>query len=231
MADQVKSQVKEATQTAIEHGVDAAHDAAHDAVDAAQCAARRHAPVPPAVVAHHGRVGHGAHPLWRSDMAELTHLDDKLGEVLGLARAAQDAAEKVSSLCQDDAADLLPQLDQMHEEAKETERRTAQYVASLEGKKTAIEEKASATKREAVEMMRTYLGENADALDGFEFLVMAEAAELGHWQVVGKMNERAGESAVGELVDFAVPIQQRHFETVREGSLVIAGREDPAASA
>ena len=34
-------------------------------------------------------------------------------------------------------------------------------------------------------MMRTYLGEDADALDGFEFLIMAEAAELGHWQIVG----------------------------------------------
>jgi hypothetical protein len=164
-------------------------------------------------------------------MAELTHLDDKLGEVLGLARAAQDAADKVSSLCKEDAEDLLPQLDRMHKDAEETERRTAQYVAGLEGKKTAIEEKASATKREAVEMMRTYLGEDADALDGFEFLVMAEAAELGHWQIVGKLNERAGDSGVGELVDFAVPVQQRHFDTVREGSLVIAGREDPAATA
>ena len=164
-------------------------------------------------------------------MADLTHLDDKLGEVLGLARAAQDAAQKVSALCKEDADDLLPQLDQMQQEAKETERRTAEFVSSLEGKKTAIEEKAAETKREAVEMMRTYLGEDADALDGFEFLVMAEAAELGHWQVVGKMNERAGDTRVGELVDFAVPIQQRHFETVREGSLVIAGREDPGATA
>lgn len=164
-------------------------------------------------------------------MAELTNLDDKLGEVLGLARAAQDAAQKVSTLCKEDAEDLLPQLDQMQQDAKETERRTAEYVASLEGRKTAIEEKAAETKREAVEMMRTYLGEDADALDGFEFLVMAEAAELGHWQVVGKMNERAGQAEVGELVEFAVPVQQRHFETVREGSLTIAGREDPGATA
>src|SRR4051794_28445038 len=119
-------------------------------------------------------------------MAELTQLDDKLGEVLGLARAAQDAAEKVSKLCSDDAEDLVPELERMHEEAKETERRTAEYVSGLEGKKTAIEEKAAETKREAVEMMRTYLGPDADALDGFEFLVMAEAAELGHWQIVGK---------------------------------------------
>ena len=164
-------------------------------------------------------------------MADLTHLDDKLGEVLGLARAAQDAATKVRTLCVDDADDLIPQLEQMLKDAEETEARTAVLVAGRDGKKTAIEQKAAETKREAVEMMRTYLGEDADALDGFEFLIMAEAAELGHWQIVGKLNERASDQGISELVEFAVPVQQRHFETVRDGSLEIAGREDPDAIA
>lgn len=164
-------------------------------------------------------------------MAELTHLEDKLGEVLGLARAAQDAATKVRTLCTDEASDLIPELERMLKEAEETESRTESVVASRDGRKTAIEEKAAETKREAVDMMRTYLGEDADALDGFEFLIMAEAAELGHWQIVGKFNERAKDPEVGELVEFAVPIQQRHFETVRDGSLAIAGREDPDEAA
>ena len=33
-------------------------------------------------------------------------------------------------------------------------------------------------------MMTTYLDKDADALDGFEFLTMAEAAEVGHWSVL-----------------------------------------------
>ena len=43
-------------------------------------------------------------------------------------------------------------------------------------------------------MMQTYLGEDADALDGFEFLTMAEAGEVGHWAIVGELDEprRAG---------------------------------------
>jgi hypothetical protein len=164
-------------------------------------------------------------------MANLTHLDDKLGEVLGLARAAQDAATKVRTLCRDEADDLIPELEHMLKDAEETEARTAELVAGRDGKKTAIEEKAAETKREAVEMMRTYLGEDADALDGFEFLIMAEAAELGHWQIVGKLNERASDQGVSELVDFAAPVQKRHFETVRAGSLEIAGGEDPDAIA
>jgi hypothetical protein len=76
-------------------------------------------------------------------------------------------------------------------------------------------------------MMQTYLGDDADELDGFEFLTMAEAAEVGHWQVVGKMNERANLPGLQELYDWAAPIQQRHFEEALQGSVKLAGEEDP----
>ena len=33
-------------------------------------------------------------------------------------------------------------------------------------------------------MMQTYLDADAEALDGFEFLTMAEAGEVGHWSVL-----------------------------------------------
>ena len=45
-------------------------------------------------------------------------------------------------------------------------------------------------------MMSTYLGDDADDLDGFEFLTMAEAGEVGHWAILGKLNEKAGEAEV-----------------------------------
>ncbi len=76
-------------------------------------------------------------------------------------------------------------------------------------------------------MMKTYLGEDADALDGFEFLTIAEAGEVGHWSVLGKLNAKARRDDVKQLVDWALPIQQRHFQTVLDGSLTLAGREDP----
>lgn len=86
---------------------------------------------------------------------------------------------------------------------------------------------ARETKQEAEEMMSTYLGDDADGLDGFEFLTMAEAGEVGHWAVLGKLNESAGEDRVRELVDWALPIQERHFQTVKECSLTLAASEDP----
>jgi hypothetical protein len=162
-------------------------------------------------------------------MAELTVLESKIGEVLGLAMAAQDATAKVGKLVEEEGErdDLRAALRRMAKEAKETEERTTELVSELEGKKTAILEKARETKQEAVGMMRTYLGDDADALDGFEFLTMAEAGEVGHWQVVGTMNERAQLPGLQELVRWAEPIQQRHFQQTLEGSVELAEDEDP----
>src|SRR2546423_11905239 len=125
-------------------------------------------------------------------MAELTALETKIGEVLGLAMAAQGATDKVSKLVEEEGEhdDLRAALRRMHEEARETEERTTELAGSIDGKKTAILEKARETKQEATEMMSTYLGDDADALDRFEFLTMAEVGEVGHWSIVGKLNER-----------------------------------------
>jgi hypothetical protein len=158
-------------------------------------------------------------------MAELTVLETKLAEVIGLAQAAQGTGEKVSGLLDD--SDLKSELDRMRKEAEETERRGTELAENLDGKKTAILEKARETKQEATEMMRTYLGADADGLDGFEFLTMAEAGEVGHWEVLGVLGDKAGKSDLQELVQWATPIQQRHFETARQGSLKLAAGEDP----
>jgi hypothetical protein len=158
-------------------------------------------------------------------MAELTVLEAKLAEVIGLAQAAQGTGEKVSGLLEDN--DLKRELDQMRKEAEETERRGTQLAEDLDGKKTAVLEKARETKQEATEMMRTYLGKDADGLDGFEFLTMAEAGEVGHWEVLATMNERAGNPDLQEVIRWATPIQERHFAEAKGGSLRLAAEEDP----
>ena len=60
---------------------------------------------------------------------------------------------------------------------------------------------------------------------------MAEAGEVGHWEILGKLNENGGEEEVRELVAWALPIQERHFSDVRQGSLKLAGEEDPNSEA
>ena len=162
-------------------------------------------------------------------MAELTVLEEKLAEVIGLAQAAQGATEKVEKLTDDQ--EIAGKLRQMREEAVETERRATDLAENRDGKKTAILEKARETKSEASEMMSAYLGEDADDLDGFEFLTMAEAGEVGHWTILAKLNERAGDQRLRELIDWALPIQQRHFEEVKAASLQLAAEEDPNSPA
>jgi hypothetical protein len=163
-------------------------------------------------------------------MAELTVLESKLGEVMGLAMAAQGATEKVAKLVEEEGdGELLQTLEQMHREAEETEQRCLQRADEFDGKKTAILEKAREVKQEATQMMRTYLGNDADALDGFEFLTMAEAGEAGHWSIVEVLAQRARDARTSTLAAWAKPIQERHFQEVKEGSLKLAGNEDPNA--
>ena len=59
-------------------------------------------------------------------MAELTALESKIGEVIGLAMAAQGATEKVGKLVEEEGnhGDLRQALERMHREAMEAEERT-----------------------------------------------------------------------------------------------------------
>jgi hypothetical protein len=156
-------------------------------------------------------------------MAELTPLDEKLGEVLGLAQAAQDATKHVAGM--EDADEFRDELERMRSEAAETEERTDGLVDGIDGKKTAIREKARETKSEAVGMMRTYLKDEEEALDGFEFLSMAEAGELCHWEIGQTMADTLSVDDVSRLADWAVGVQRRHVETVRAASLELAQQE------
>ena len=159
-------------------------------------------------------------------MAELTNLESKLGEVIGLAMAAQGATQKVSKL-DDLDSELEQELERMGSEAKEAEERAPEVAGSFEGKKTAILEEAREVKQKATDMMQDYLDRASDALDGFEFLTMAEAGEVGHWEILKTLNDRARNTGVQELVEWGIPIQERHLQTVRQGSLRLASEEDP----
>ena len=74
-------------------------------------------------------------------------------------------------------------------------------------------------------MMTAYLEGEEEALDGFEFLTMAEAGELGHWEIVQTMGQTVGNGDVVELAEWAVEVQRRHFDGVRESSLELARAE------
>ena len=162
-------------------------------------------------------------------MAELTNLETKLGEVIGLAMAAQAATEKVEKLTEDKA--LVQQLKTMREEAALAEKRGTELAGSFDGKKSKIVAEARTVKKKGAEMMKTYLDRDADELDGFEFLTMAEAGEVGHWQVLDQLNKKAKNRDIAELVKVQLAIQKRHLRDVMAASVSLAAKEDPNAPA
>jgi hypothetical protein len=164
-------------------------------------------------------------------MAELTHLDEKLAEVLGLAQAAQAATKKIGTLARKRSdTELLELLERMGDEAAKVEQRCDIAASSRDGVRTAIAQKARETKTEVNEFMKTYL-KDAEALDGLEFLSMAEAGELAHWEILAKLNETANDGEIDRVVEFALPLQRAHVNAVREHSLRLAGEQDPAEPA
>jgi hypothetical protein len=114
--------------------------------------------------------------------------------------AAQSATEKIIGL--DEAEQVKDVLKQMNADATETEERGTALADGIEGKKTAILEKARETKSKGSDMLKTYIDSESDALDGFEFLTMAEAGEAGPWQVLAvlaKKNESHRRRRVGRV--------------------------------
>lgn len=160
-------------------------------------------------------------------MATLTKLESKIAEVLGLAMAAQDTTRIVRGMLPKEQEALAGRLAQARDEARETQKRCTALASSFKGKKTAIVDKAREVKQEATEMREAYLAGEDDPLDGFEFLTMTEAGEVGHWSIVAKLNEKAGNNELRTLTDWALPIQQRHLAEALDGSLKLAAEDDP----
>jgi predicted nucleic acid-binding protein len=164
-------------------------------------------------------------------MAELTNLESKLGEVIGLAMAAQAAAQTVTKLAQGEKErGVIEMLKVMKAEAKEAEQRGKSVAETFDGKKSAILKEARETKQKAAQMMDTYLDQESDTLDGLEFMTMAEAGEVGHWEILARFNKRARNAEVKDLVSWGFPIQKRHLTEVRASSLQLVDKEDPEGS-
>jgi len=160
-------------------------------------------------------------------MAELTVLDEKLAEVLGLAQAAQQATKKVATLARKEKErELVEMMSEMGDDARTVEERCQQIANARNGAKSAIKREARETKAEVLEFMKTYL-QDAEALDGLEFLSMAEAGELAHWKILEKLNEKAGDSEIAAAVRLALPLQTKHVEGVAAAALDLAASEDP----
>jgi hypothetical protein len=160
-------------------------------------------------------------------VAALTRLEDKIGEVIGLAMASQEATGLVVELTRDLDPDLAQRLEQMKDDAAETEGRATELADTFAGKRPAIIERARGTRAKSIGLLTSYLDGDSDALDGLEFLTMSVAAEVAHWSVLTQFNVRMEDEDLADLIAWAMPTQMAHLQLVLEGSRELAAEFDP----
>ncbi len=162
-------------------------------------------------------------------MAELSRLEDALGEAMGRARASRRATTAVARAVTD--SDIAEMLAAVRNESAEVARRIDALVQTLDGRKTAIRDHARDVSRGVREMTAALGAQDDGALRGVEALAVAEAAELANLEVLGGLALVAGDGPVGELVEWALPLQERHVADLRDAGLVLAAQADPAERA
>jgi len=120
-------------------------------------------------------------------MADTEMIQEKLGEAIGLEKAAQKAVEELESrgLLK---FEHMKKLNKMKEQAGRQEERMEKLVEELtesEGfDSDAIESTGEETAEKGSKMMETYLGEKPDIQEALEFLCLAEGAEVTHYEVL-----------------------------------------------
>ena len=121
------------------------------------------------------------------EMADKEMIEEKIGEALGLEKAAQKAVEELDSkgLLK---PEQMNKLSKMKEEAGEQEQQMEDLVQQLSESDGLDSEKIESTAEETAQkcskMMETYLGEDPDTQEALEFLCLAEGGEVTHYEVL-----------------------------------------------
>jgi hypothetical protein len=120
-------------------------------------------------------------------------LEQKIGEAIGLEMAAQKAVEELSSKGLLDNGGMKSKLERMKKEANNHQTKLEGLVKKLSqstkgGAGTLnsdnIQGSATETEQKASQIMQTYLGNEPDSSEAIEFLCLAEAGEVTHYEVL-----------------------------------------------
>jgi hypothetical protein len=148
------------------------------------------------------------------------NLEEKLGEVLGLERAAQKAVEEINSkklLESGTKKDILG----IKEEASSHEEKINKLISDLSEEEenealkidqNKIEEIAKETEKKATKMMKTYLGEDPDSSEAIEFLAIAEGAEVIHYEVLNAICKNFKVKDLSNTVSSILKEEQKHLQ-------------------
>lgn len=146
----------------------------------------------------------------------LDNLQKKLGEVLGLERAAQKAVEELVALkllkseSKDEAKEIQNEASSHEEKIQEV---VSLFAEDEEVKLNAskVEESAKETEKKATKIMKTYLGENPDTSEALEFLCLAEGGEVSHYEVLQTICENFDNKKALITIKSILKEEQKHL--------------------
>jgi ferritin-like metal-binding protein YciE len=147
-------------------------------------------------------------------MADQEMIQEKIGEALGLEKAAQKAVEELDSrgLLK---PEQMKKLSKMREEASQQEKELEDLVEELEESDgfddDTIEEKAEETAEKASKIMETYLGKDPDTQEALEFLCLAEGGEVTHYEVLASVAKDVKNKKFGTKVRAILKEEKRHL--------------------
>ena len=146
------------------------------------------------------------------------NLEEKLGEVLGLERAAQKAVTELNSMKLLDSGSKKEVIG-MKDEANSHEEQIIKLISDISKENEAvkidqdsIEETAKETEKKAVKMMKTYLGEDPDSSEAIEFLAIAEGAEVIHYEVLNAISKNFKIKELSNTISSILKEEQKHLQ-------------------
>jgi ferritin-like protein len=148
-------------------------------------------------------------------MANLQKLEQKIGEALGLEKAAQVAVEELSAKGLLDEGGMKDKLQTMKKQANNHQANLEDLIPALEFEGLSsenIHNAATETQQRVAEMMKTYLGEDPDSSEAIEFLCLAEGGEVTHYEVLSAMTKGVKNKKFGTKVKAILAEEKRHLQ-------------------
>ena len=148
-------------------------------------------------------------------MTNLQKLEQKIGEALGLEKAAQVTVEELSAKGLLDQGEMKDKLQSMKKQANNHQANLEEFIPALESEGLSsgnIQNAATETEQKAAEMMKTYLGEDPDSSEAIEFLCLAEGGEVTHYEVLSAMTKGVKNKKFGTKVKAILAEEKRHLQ-------------------
>jgi hypothetical protein len=149
-------------------------------------------------------------------MTNTQKLEQKIGEALGLEKAAQVAVEELSAKGLLDEGGMKDKLQTMKKQANNHQTNLETFARTLsesEGLSSeSIQTTAQETEQKAAEIMKTYLGEDPDSSEAIEFLCLAEGGEVTHYEVMSAMTKGIKDKKFATKVKSILAEEKRHLQ-------------------